>query len=191
MLQGRSGSSCPDLPTIAVWPLVSANMKFGRRPSVLATWSRYLLPCQPSKQNIHNKQNVCFWLLRLFCFLERRVLAIALEQIQMLSPINRVATRGRCSCIVRRMWGRRPALLAEAEAEQTRSLDRLAENTADTYDRLGAIALTRPLLLACGLESEARAFTLLHGPPHHPVEVALDPFIVNRDDIVQRTRCIV
>src|SRR5262245_24473801 len=31
----------------------------------------------------------------------------------------------------------------------------------------------------------------LHGPPHHPVEVALDPLIVNRDDIVQRTRCIV
>jgi hypothetical protein len=43
------------------------------------------------------------------------------------------------------------ALLAGAEAEQTRSLDRLAENTADTYDRLGAIALTRPLLLAAAL----------------------------------------
>src|SRR5262249_40863968 len=32
---------------------------------------------------------------------------------------------------------------------------------------------------------------LLHGAPHHPVEVALDPLVVNRDDIVQRTRCIV
>src|SRR5262249_938848 len=31
----------------------------------------------------------------------------------------------------------------------------------------------------------------LHGPPHHPVEVALDPLIVNRDDVVQQTRCIV
>ena len=32
---------------------------------------------------------------------------------------------------------------------------------------------------------------LLHSAPHHPVEVALDPLVVNRDDIVQRTRCIV
>src|SRR5262249_53218927 len=31
----------------------------------------------------------------------------------------------------------------------------------------------------------------LHGAPHPPDEVALDPLIVNRDDIVQRTRCIV
>ena len=30
---------------------------------------------------------------------------------------------------------------------------------------------------------------LLHGAPHHPVEVALDP-LVTRDDIGQRTRCI-
>jgi hypothetical protein len=46
-------------------------------------------------------------LKRLLCFLERRgVLAVALEQIQMLSPINRVATRDRCSRIVRRIRGR-------------------------------------------------------------------------------------
>ena len=32
---------------------------------------------------------------------------------------------------------------------------------------------------------------LLHRPPHHPLEVGLDPLIVNRGDIVQRTRCIV
>jgi hypothetical protein len=32
---------------------------------------------------------------------------------------------------------------------------------------------------------------LLHGAPHHSLEVALDPLVVNRDDIVQRTRCIV
>src|SRR5215469_5856840 len=30
---------------------------------------------------------------------------------------------------------------------------------------------------------------LLHAPSHDPVEVALDPLVVNRDDIVQRTRC--
>src|SRR5262249_7241476 len=37
------------------------------------------------------------------------VLAVALEQIQMLSPINRVATRDRCSRIVRRLRGRGPS----------------------------------------------------------------------------------
>jgi len=35
------------------------------------------------------------------------------------------------------------ALLLDVVAEQTRSLDRLAVNAADTYDRLGTIALTR------------------------------------------------
>src|SRR5262245_2774576 len=30
---------------------------------------------------------------------------------------------------------------------------------------------------------------LLHAPSHHPIEVVLDPLIVNRDDVVQRTRC--
>jgi hypothetical protein len=34
---------------------------------------------------------------------------IALEQIQMLSPINRVVTRGRCRRVGRRMRGRRPS----------------------------------------------------------------------------------
>jgi hypothetical protein len=32
---------------------------------------------------------------------------------------------------------------------------------------------------------------LLHAAAHHAVEVALDPLIVNRDDIAQSTRCIV
>src|SRR5262245_28530703 len=32
-----------------------------------------------------------------------------------------------------------------------------------------------------------RAQRLPHGAPHHPREV--DPLVVNRDDIVQRTRC--
>src|SRR5262249_16221686 len=32
---------------------------------------------------------------------------------------------------------------------------------------------------------------LFHGTPHDPVEMAFDPLVVNRDDIVQRTRCIV
>jgi hypothetical protein len=31
---------------------------------------------------------------------------------------------------------------------------------------------------------------LLHATANHPVEVALDPLVVNRDDIAQRTRCI-
>ena len=30
---------------------------------------------------------------------------------------------------------------------------------------------------------------LLHTSSHDPVEVVLDPLVVNRDDIVQRTRC--
>src|SRR5262249_30101159 len=34
-----------------------------------------------------------------------------------------------------------------------------------------------------------RVQRLLHAPSHDPVEVALDPLVVNRDDIVQRTRC--
>src|SRR5262249_8647146 len=38
-----------------------------------------------------------------------------------------------------------------------------------------------------GIEQGVQRF--LYGPTHHPVEVALDPLIVNRDDIVQRTRC--
>jgi hypothetical protein len=32
---------------------------------------------------------------------------------------------------------------------------------------------------------------LLHGAPRHPVELALDPSVVNRDDVVQRSRCII
>src|SRR6476620_5027709 len=39
--------------------------------------------------------------------------------------------------------GKASELLTNVVAEQTRSLDRLAANAADTYDRLGAIALTR------------------------------------------------
>ena len=50
-----------------------------------------------------------------------------------------------------------------------------------------ALRIAQPIRL--GIEQSVQRF--LHGPPHHPVEVALDPFIVNRDDIVQRTRCIV
>src|SRR5262249_54257003 len=34
-----------------------------------------------------------------------------------------------------------------------------------------------------------RVQRLLHPPSYDPVEVALDPLVVNRDDIVQRTRC--
>src|SRR5262245_20873318 len=50
-----------------------------------------------------------------------------------------------------------------------------------------ALRITQPIRLG-GEQSVQR---LLHGAPHYPVEVALDPLAVNRDDVVQRTRCIV
>jgi hypothetical protein len=31
----------------------------------------------------------------------------------------------------------------------------------------------------------------LQGAPHHPVDGVLDPIVVNRDDTIQWTRCIV
>jgi hypothetical protein len=37
---------------------------------------------------------------------------------------------------------------------------------------------------------QQRVQRLLHAAANHPVEVALDPLIVNRDDIAQSTRCI-
>jgi hypothetical protein len=39
------------------------------------------------------------------------------------------------------------------------------------------------------LRVQKRVQRLLHTAPHHPVEVVLDPIVVDRDDIVQRTRC--
>jgi len=50
-----------------------------------------------------------------------------------------------------------------------------------------ALRIAQPIRL--GIEQGVQR--LLHGTPHHPVEVALDPLVVNRDDVVQRTRCIV
>src|SRR6266480_6369443 len=50
-----------------------------------------------------------------------------------------------------------------------------------------ALRIAQPISL--GIEQGVQR--LLHGAPHHPVEVALDPLVVDRDDIVQRTRCIV
>jgi hypothetical protein len=50
-----------------------------------------------------------------------------------------------------------------------------------------ALRIAQPIRL--GIEQCVQR--LLHGTPHHPVEVALDPLVVNRDDVVQRTRCIV
>jgi hypothetical protein len=49
------------------------------------------------------------------------------------------------------------------------------------------LRIAQPIRL--GVEQSVQR--LLHSAPHHPVEVALDPLVVNRDDIVQRTRCIV
>src|SRR5678815_2612767 len=39
------------------------------------------------------------------------------------------------------------------------------------------------------LRIQKRVQRLLHAAPHHPVEVVPDPIVVDRDDIVQRTRC--
>jgi hypothetical protein len=50
-----------------------------------------------------------------------------------------------------------------------------------------ALRIAQPIRL--GIEQSVQR--LLHGAPHHPLEMALDPLVVNRDDIVQRTRCIV
>jgi hypothetical protein len=49
------------------------------------------------------------------------------------------------------------------------------------------LRIAQPIRL--GIEQGVQRF--LHGAPHHPVEVALDPLVVNRDDVVQRTRRIV
>src|SRR5262249_53780526 len=58
---------------------------------------------------------------------------------------------------------------------------------ATRHATLIPLRIAQPICL--GIEQGVQR--LLHGPPHHPVEVALDPLIVNRYDIVQRTRCIV
>ena len=55
----------------------------------------------------------------------------------------------------------------------------------------GLAALIAPRIAQpVGLGVQQRVQRLLHAAPHHPVEVALDPIVVNRDDIAQRTRCI-
>ena len=57
------------------------------------------------------------------------------------------------------------------------------------------IAAGRAALVTLGvaqpirLRIQKRVQRLLHAAPHHPVEVVLDPLIVDRDDVVQRTRC--
>src|SRR5690242_13188124 len=37
---------------------------------------------------------------------------------------------------------------------------------------------------------QKRVQRLLHRAPDHPIQVILDPLVVNRNDIAQRTRCI-
>src|SRR5215475_8667140 len=48
-----------------------------------------------------------------------------------------------------------------------------------------ALRIAQPVRF--GLEQGVQR--LLHAPSYDPLEVALDPLVVNRDDIVQRTRC--
>ena len=50
----------------------------------------------------------------------------------------------------------------------------------------GLIALRIAQPIRLGIEQGVQR--LLHGVPHHPLQVALDPLVVNRDDVVQRTR---
>src|SRR5262245_24340221 len=43
---------------------------------------------------------------------------------------------------------------------------------------------------AIRLRVQKRVQCLLHRAPYQPVQVVLDPLVVDRDDIAQRTRCI-
>ena len=58
------------------------------------------------------------------------------------------------------------------------------------------IAAGRAALVTLGvaqpirLRIQKRVQRLLHAAPHHPVEVVLDPLIVDRDDVVQRNRLV-
>src|SRR5262249_16330711 len=60
------------------------------------------------------------------------------------------------------------------------SRDYLLQSTA-------AIECCAPEALYCGLQQAVQR--LLHASSHHPVQVVLDPLVVNRDDSVQRSRC--
>jgi hypothetical protein len=52
---------------------------------------------------------------------------------------------------------------------------------------LVTLGITQPICLSV----QEGVQRLLHAAPHDPIEVVLDPIVVNRDDIGQRTRCIV
>ena len=53
------------------------------------------------------------------------------------------------------------------------------------FAALVALRIAQPIRL--GIQQGVQR--LLHAASHHPVEVVLDPLVVNRDDIAQRTRC--
>ena len=70
-----------------------------------------------------------------------------------------------------------------------------ASSTANAIRRIAGV-LTRVKDLGCPAAAtsvrcgiQQRVQRLLHAAANHPVEVALDPLIINRDDIVQETRC--
>ena len=52
---------------------------------------------------------------------------------------------------------------------------------AASLSTLVTLGIAQPIRL--GIEQGVQRF--VHGATHHPLEVALDPLIVNRDDIVQ------
>src|SRR5262249_7866297 len=55
------------------------------------------------------------------------------------------------------------------------------------FTALIALCIAKPVRFGV----QKRVQRLLHRPSDHPIQVILDPLVVNRDDIVQWTRCIV
>src|ERR1700746_1771963 len=53
------------------------------------------------------------------------------------------------------------------------------------FAALIALRIAQPVRL----NVQKRVQCLLHAATHHPVEMAFDPLIINRDDIAQWTRC--
>jgi hypothetical protein len=68
--------------------------------------------------------------------------------------------------------GKASELLADVVAEETRSLDRLAVNAADTYARLGAIALTRLRYVEAGKHFANAAAVFPPGSAHEDKRIS-------------------
>lgn len=66
-----------------------------------------------------------------------------------------------------------------------RSLRSYGAGIAPGFTPLIALRIAQPIRLGV----EQRVQRLLHAAADHPVEMALDPIIINRNDIAQWTRC--